>query len=132
MLSATLKRKRPGDVKRSEETGTDDKVLSHVNGDVDTPGNGTDDDYVLSEDETDEGPFPEFDPASDSEITDTDSDYDKDTSFDIKLFPEADVVISNITGQPKRTYPEIDPVYDSDSSTEEVCDFFQCFYSTDS
>jgi len=29
-------------------------------------------------------------------------------------------VISNITGRPKRIYPEIDPEYDSDSSTEEV------------
>jgi ribosome biogenesis protein ERB1 len=33
---------------------------------------------------------------------------------------DGETVISNITGRPKRVYPEIDPEYDSDSSTEEV------------
>jgi hypothetical protein len=35
-------------------------------------------------------------------------------------FPVATTVVSNITGRPKRVYPDIEPDYDSDSSTEDV------------
>jgi ribosome biogenesis protein ERB1 len=35
-------------------------------------------------------------------------------------FPVARTVISTITGEPKRVYPDIEPDYDSDSSTEDV------------
>ncbi|KAG8901896.1 hypothetical protein FRB99_005016 [Tulasnella sp. 403] len=35
------------------------------------------------------------------------------------VYPKAKVVTSEITGGPKRVYPEIEPVYDSDSSTED-------------
>jgi ribosome biogenesis protein ERB1 len=37
------------------------------------------------------------------------------------VYPGPRSVISNITGYPKRVYPEIEPDYDSDSSTEDVC-----------
>ena len=36
------------------------------------------------------------------------------------VYPGPRTVISNITGYPKRMYPEIEPDYDSDSSTEDV------------
>jgi ribosome biogenesis protein ERB1 len=85
--------------------------------------------------------FPEIDPGSDSEdgsveVADDDDDsgsededeVDEDGSLDSDLdsdddrhiFPQAKTIISDITGQEKRVYPEIEPEYDSDSSTEDV------------
>jgi len=102
---------------------------------------------MLSEDEQDEEPesddgdyeaFPEIDAASDTEneedeeqdddVDDDDDDeeeedYSSDASGSDKrlpIFPKAKVVISDITGEPKKVYPEIEPDYDSDSSTEDV------------
>jgi ribosome biogenesis protein ERB1 len=82
--------------------------------------------------------FPEIDAASDSEEDgsfedeedeEEDSDgtdeedfeeEDSDDSMDRDIFPKPKTIISDITGQPKRVYPEIEPDYDSDSSTEDV------------
>lgn len=74
--------------------------------------------------------FPEIDARSDSEgdvsgsedeDEDDDEEDDEDASDDdLHVFPRAKTVISNITGQPKHVYPEIEPDYDSDSSTEDV------------
>ena len=86
--------------------------------------------------------FPEIDTRSDSEEEDfsgieqgnesEDDDDDDDgeeeeeesTSSDsdsgLHIFPESKTIVSQITGQPKRVYPEIEPDYDSDSSTEDV------------
>jgi ribosome biogenesis protein ERB1 len=77
--------------------------------------------------------FPEIDALSDSdedseeeeEATDVldeeDSlDEDSDASSSLRLFPRSKVVLSDITGQKKTVYPEIEPDYDSDSSTEDV------------
>lgn len=89
--------------------------------------------------------FPELDPDSDSEDDDSeefvdeggsedeqdeDSEQDQwdevddgtevDEELDIKLFPDAKIIKSKITGRPKKVYPEIIPDYDSDSSTEDV------------
>ena len=93
---------------------------------------------MLSEDEQEEEPesgdgdheeFPEIDAASDTEDEeeedgeDEGEDYSSDTSGrseKLPIFPEAKVVISGITGEPKKVYPEIEPDYDSDSSTEDV------------
>ncbi|KAJ8515963.1 hypothetical protein ONZ45_g6649 [Pleurotus djamor] len=81
--------------------------------------------------------FPEIDIASDSEDEDSDSaegeeDDDEaetedeessgsgsDSDDSVHIFPKAKTVVSDITGQPKRVYPEIEPDYDSDSSTED-------------
>lgn len=136
MLSATLKRKRPGALKDSEQVISDATKVKDVNGDAEASDSDLEEDFTLSggetdEDEDEDDTFPDFDPASDSEITEADSEYDEDASYDIKVFPEANIVISNITGQPKRTYPEIDPVYDSDSSTEEVSRFSTLFNRVD-
>ncbi|KAJ7904318.1 NUC169 domain-containing protein [Mycena olivaceomarginata] len=82
--------------------------------------------------------FPEIDAASDSEEDgsfedeedeEEDSDgtdeedfeeEDSDDSMDRDIFPKPKTIISDITGQPKRVYPEIEPDYDSDSSTEDA------------
>ena len=99
---------------------------------------------MLSEDEQDEEPesddgdyeeFPEIDAASDTEGEEDEDedeeengeDEEEDSSSDasgndekLHIFPQAKVVISKITGEPKKVYPEIEPDYDSDSSTEDV------------
>ncbi|KAK0206307.1 NUC169 domain-containing protein [Desarmillaria ectypa] len=76
--------------------------------------------------------FPEIDAQSDtdeeySEFEDddkaekgTEEEEDESTDEDNHIFPKAKTVISDITGQPKRVYPEIEPEYDSDSSTEDA------------
>lgn len=62
-----------------------------------------------SEDEEDEG-------EDDGEEDDEDEESDRD----LHIFPKAKTITSDITGQPKKVYPEIEPDYDSDSSTEDV------------
>lgn len=82
-----------------------------------------------SDEQVDE--FPEIDAGSDSEPDDDESDGDEEDeggspsglesdSSDLHMFPKSKDVISGITGRPKRVYPEIEPEYDSDSSTEDV------------
>ena len=102
---------------------------------------------LLSGDEDEDGPaqesdnddvdaFPEIDVGSDSDEEDERSsgdnedhsesegeeqdDEDASSDDDLHIFPRAKTVISDITGQPKKVYPEIEPDYDSDSSTEDV------------
>lgn len=64
-------------------------------------------------------------PDEEDESDDSGSDQDHEDDFvhgteRIVPFPVATTIVSDITGQPKRVYPEIEPDYDSDSSTEEV------------
>jgi ribosome biogenesis protein ERB1 len=86
--------------------------------------------------------FPEIDVASDSEEEEDESDEQSDgESYDdneeeeesddseIPLFPKSKNVISDITGKLKRIYPEIEPDYDSDSSTEDVSNSFIAFFN---
>ena len=68
---------------------------------------------VESENESEGGEENADEEAEDDEDTDSDAS-------ELHIFPQAKTVISNITGQPKRVYPEIEPEYDSDSSTEDV------------
>lgn len=94
----------------------------------------------VSSDDGEADEFPEIDAHSDSEEEaeqddeeyegETEGEEDEEESEDdsdepdsdasLRVFPEAKTVISRITGQPKRIYPEIEPEYDSDSSTEDV------------
>lgn len=101
---------------------------------------------LLSGDEEEESPmhesdsddvdaFPEINADSDTdeeeeESPEDDEDYSENedegqdsedlSDNDLHIFPRAETVISDITGHPKKVYPEIDPDYDSDSSTENV------------
>jgi hypothetical protein len=101
---------------------------------------------LLSDDEEEDGPsqgsdsdeidaFPEIDAGSDTEEEgespgeDEEDDYnsedeqdDEDASSDngLHIFPKVKTIISDITGHLKKVYPEIEPDYDSDSSTEDV------------
>jgi ribosome biogenesis protein ERB1 len=79
--------------------------------------------------------FPDIDTRSDSEDEDESSGEDEDeeddensgVESDLHTFPKAKNIISDITGKPKRVYPEIEPNYDSDSSTEDVRKYSSSF-----
>ena len=81
--------------------------------------------------------FPEIVADSDSDRSDEDEDADEEgdqeedeeqsdeedgsqSDRSLHVFPKAKTIVSKITNQPKLVYPEIEPDYDSDSSTEEV------------
>ena len=102
----------------------------------------SEDEEAGAEDSSDDGEvdeFPEIDTRSDSEEEDSgeevaeseedeedeedeeETDAESSSDEELHIFPKAKTIISNITGQPKRVYPEIEPDYDSDSSTEDVC-----------
>lgn len=111
----------------------DASIPQHINLEMEREGVDTD----ASSEQDDRHSFPELDPLDDSE---TEGEYDdvpsiieddelseaeelaavSDSEDDLKIFPQATTIISRITGEPKVVYPEIDPNYDSDSSTEEV------------
>jgi ribosome biogenesis protein ERB1 len=101
--------------------------------DLEMPSDEEDQEVLASDDgEVDE--FPEIDTGSDSDedevgISDTDEEEDSEEEAEndvnsddseIHIFPKAKIMVSDITGRPKRVYPEIEPEYDSDSSTEEA------------
>lgn len=80
--------------------------------------------------------FPDIDARSDSEDDSEVEEDEKDESqseedsgnetgsdTSIQIFPKSRTIVSTITGQPRRVYPEIEPDYDSDSSTEDVRTF---------
>ena len=53
--------------------------------------------------------------------TEENDEIDSDTSdSELHIFPKPKLVLSEATGQPKFLYPDIEPDYDSDSSTEDV------------
>lgn len=80
--------------------------------------------------------FPELNVQSDSDGSETgystaeddddSAESSNDPEFDnpLHLFPKPKAVVSDITNQPKLVYPEIEPDYDSDSSTEDVSSFY--------
>ncbi|GJJ07346.1 Ribosome bioproteinsis protein erb1 [Clathrus columnatus] len=84
-----------------------------------------------AEDDSDENSIAELDLGSDSENEEDDEDLIADSEdessneiitsleekYSVSLQPKT--IISEITGQPKRVYPPIEPDYDSDSSTED-------------
>ncbi|KAL9712471.1 Ribosome biogenesis protein erb1 [Leucoagaricus gongylophorus] len=100
------------DEEEADEVSSDDgeaEEFPEINADSDTEeeNRDTEDD---KEDLSDE----------DEHSDDTESEDDSDSSdTSLHIFPKAKTVISNITGQRKVVYPDIDPEYDSDSSTED-------------
>lgn len=84
---------------------------------IDTGSDSEDEEFEGADDE-DDGDSDEGD-EEDAEDAEEDSDFDSDDS-ELHIFPKAKTITSEITGHPKRVYPEIEPNYDSDSSTEDV------------
>lgn len=96
----------------------------------------SDGEVFVSSDDGDAEPFPELDSGSSDTSSDDEKGKEEEEAGSADDTEETDVeeqdgadeeppldgktVISNITGRPKRVYPEIVPEYDSDSSTEEV------------
>ena len=85
------------------------------------------DESDTDESEEDEGEEEEEDEKSEDEDED-ESEAESDDS--LHVFPKAKTVVSDITKQPKVVYPEIEPEYDSDSSTEEVSELILLFCTT--
>ncbi|EJD53870.1 BOP1NT-domain-containing protein [Auricularia subglabra TFB-10046 SS5] len=117
--SKSLKRKAPADDAPAAE-----HALINGNG-IDMASDSEDEDFVPGEGSSDsEDEFPEIDTRSDSgseELVDEDTDDDDASlsSATLHVGPQSKTIISDITGRPKVVYPEIDPDYDSDSSTED-------------
>ncbi|KAH9077443.1 BOP1NT-domain-containing protein [Lactarius deliciosus] len=138
MAPLAANRKRKQNVKEASPSSDTETFpaggLDLLSEDEDEQENG-----IVQESDIDEvDAFPEIDAASDteeegegdssgddakfSETEDEEGEDDEDASSDddLHVFPKAKTVISDITGQPKKVYPEIVPDYDSDSSTEDA------------
>jgi ribosome biogenesis protein ERB1 len=100
----------------------DEEDLPAIDGDSEdseTEADLENDDSEVEEDDEDT-PDEEEDESDDSGSDQDDEDDFVHGTERIVPFPVATTIVSDITGQPKRVYPEIEPDYDSDSSTEEV------------
>jgi ribosome biogenesis protein ERB1 len=97
--------------------GTDDDDGEHHQFpelDVGSDSESDDDDYSDAEEEEEEDEEEEEEESNTSQ-----DDLEDDTKLP-GLPPQGKMIRSEITGHPKRVYPEIEPEYDSDSSTENV------------
>ncbi|KAI0959806.1 Ribosome biogenesis protein erb1 [Taiwanofungus camphoratus] len=99
-----------------DEDASDDGEIDEFP-EIDTRSDSDEEDDAGSEDEEDEEDEDEEDEDEDEEDEEENEDESDDS---LHPFPKAKTVISDITGQPKRVYPEIEPDYDSDSSTEDT------------
>ncbi|KXN87873.1 Ribosome biogenesis protein ERB1 [Leucoagaricus sp. SymC.cos] len=106
---------------------TDEEDASDINSDdgevdnfpeIDTSSDPEENGEKISGDE-EEDLSDEDNDSEDAEETENDSDS-QGSDASLHVFPEAKAIISDITGRPKRVYPEIEPDYDSDSSTEDA------------
>ena len=120
-----VKRKSAEQKQDEEESAQKDHL--HRDGQLEMLSEEEDDDLVSDNGLVDD--FPELNVQSDSDSSevgystaenDDDSTKSSDDSESINLFPIPNAVVSGITNQPKLVYPEIEPGYDSDSSTEDV------------
>jgi ribosome biogenesis protein ERB1 len=134
-LASNRKRK-----KTTKEQSDASDAEPFLNGGLDSLSEDEGEDGLLqdsrSDDDGDVDAFPEIDAGSDtgdegkedtsgdeeeySVSEDEGEDEDASSDDDLHIFPKAKTIVSDITGQPKKVYPEIDPDYDSDSSTEDV------------
>jgi ribosome biogenesis protein ERB1 len=137
MAPLAVNRKRKQAVKEPSDAHTSDSE-HFPDGELDLLSGDDEEDEPVQESESDKiDAFPEIDTGSDTDEEEEESpgeneddsesedkgQYDEDASSssdDLRIFPKAKTVISDITGQPKKVYPEIEPDYDSDSSTEDV------------
>lgn len=129
MTAVAPSKKRKHATEAAPETFNDTTALEMLSDEEDSQSVHSDDGEVDN--------FPEIDAGSDSsddesylegsededeedeeELTEGTSASDDDE--ELHIFPKAKTVTSDITGQPKRVYPEIEPDYDSDSSTEDA------------
>jgi hypothetical protein len=144
MAPLAANRKRKQNVKEASPSSDTETFpaggLDMLSGDEDEQENGSVQDSDIDEVDA----FPEIDAASDTEegegesssddaklsetAVEEEDDEDVSSDDDLHIFPKAKTVISDITGQPKKVYPEIEPDYDSDSSTEDVRAFLRYLF----
>jgi len=140
VITSRLKRKRDGGTGKAAVAASTLEINESEDEAAGGSASGSDDE------ESNEEPFPEIDEEDedvnsaaddgetsegssegsylieDSDFVDSvDSGEEKPEDKPINTGPEGKTVLSNVTGRPKRVYPEIEPDYDSDSSTEDVC-----------
>lgn len=129
--STSMAAKRKSTIQKLHEEESSQEVPLH-DGQLEMLSEEEDEDLVSDDGLVDD--FPELNVQSDSNGSETDhsiaDDDDDDDSAENSdnsesvnsphLFPKPKNVVSDITHQPKLVYPEIEPGYDSDSSTEDV------------
>jgi ribosome biogenesis protein ERB1 len=138
MASLAVNRKRKQTIKEQSDASDaeqfpDDGGLDLLSEDEEKDGTaqGSDSDEIDAFPEIDAGSDPEEEeeeeeasPGEDEEDSESEDeeqdDDDASSDNDLHIFPRSKTIISDITGQPKKVYPEIEPDYDSDSSTEDV------------
>ncbi|EJD01072.1 BOP1NT-domain-containing protein [Fomitiporia mediterranea MF3/22] len=103
------------EMQSEDENGADEVENSDDEGaeefpELDTRSDTEDEEGEESQDEDEDGN--ETEPSEDGTV-------EEDSDDSLYVFPRAKTITSDITGQPKKVYPEIEPDYDSDSSTEE-------------
>ncbi|KAH9943090.1 ribosome biogenesis protein ERB1 [Epithele typhae] len=100
----------------SEDEGEEDEVASD-DGEVEA----FPEIDARSDTDEDDGDYQAGDENDEEDDLDPEDEESEDASDDdLRIFPQSKTIISDITGQPKRVYPEIEPDYDSDSSTEDA------------
>ncbi|KAJ3803108.1 NUC169 domain-containing protein [Lentinula aff. detonsa] len=98
----------------------DGEEVESDNGDVDEfPEIDAGSDESSEKDENDESGDEDEDEDEDEE-DEVNREGSDDSHEELRIFPKAKTIVSGITGQEKRVYPEIEPEYDSDSSTEDT------------
>jgi hypothetical protein len=137
MASLKTKMLVNGDGKKRKRDVEDAEIIHIPPANLEIDSDGED---SVTSDDGDAEPFPELDSGSSDTISDEEkgeeeeeegsaddteeTDVDEQDDADEEPPLDGKTVISNITGRPKRVYPEIVPEYDSDSSTEEVRKLF--------
>jgi ribosome biogenesis protein ERB1 len=119
---------------QSDDEDDGDKVAELDDGvvddfpEIDTKSD-TEDEDEYTDVEGDEDEEDEDEDEDEEDMSEPDESEANSSSDSLHPFPMSKTVVSDITGQPKRVYPPIEPDYDSDSSTEDVC--FIVHLSTD-
>lgn len=78
---------------------------------------------IVNESSSEESDYEEDEEDEDEDSEENDDESDADSDDSLHVFPKAKTIISDVTQQPKIVYPEIEPNYDSDSSTEDVSNY---------
>ncbi|THH11551.1 hypothetical protein EW145_g600 [Phellinidium pouzarii] len=132
IVNGTKKRKHASE--RDVPLARKAEIPEEVDLEMQSEDEGEDGESGSGSDEEEADAFPELDLRSDTESDEEDEeeeDAEEDESSEevsdeeavsddsLHVFPKAKLISSNITGKPKTVYPEIEPNYDSDSSTED-------------
>lgn len=111
------------DEEAAEPDASDDDEVDEFP-EIDTRSDSEEDEEYEDNEGQSEGDEEEDEEDTDEEDEEDETEAESSSDTELHIFPKAKTIISGITGQPKRVYPEIEPDYDSDSSTEDVCSLY--------